>query len=238
MPLLMSACTTELHRDLDERSANEMLVLLSANSLSAEKVPAAEGGKWDVRVAKREHDDALAITTRSGLPRPKNSARDIITQSQGLVPSPEQERLRNSALVAASLEETLLSMDGVLDARVHLVLPAPAENRVGPQETEKSRGSVVIVARSADSSPAADAIRAVVMGAVQGIEANDISVVASISPLPDAEPSRFVRVGPFSVESGSAFGLRAALAGLTTLLIATALALAFVAHRMLGQTRK
>lgn len=225
--LALPGCRESLHHDIDERAANEVVVVLAQTGVIARKEPRAEG-RWDVSVPATQHARALEVLASTGLPR-----REIAVPEAGgsaLVPTADQESQRRARALAADLERTLLSMPGVLDVRVHLVLPAPAA-RFDPQAAAPPRASIVLAHRADLAAPELDAIRAIVQGAVEGIGWDDISVVWSPQTLPTASPSAMTVVGPFAVAAESAGPLRMVLAILSLLLAVAAAAVVRLAMR-------
>lgn len=208
---LASACASEVVvHQLDERSANELLVVLGAQQVAAQKV-AGHDGTWDVAVAPSQQARALSVLGSAGLPHrvPAMPALD-----GGLVPSEESEAAGHARATSAALESTLLAIPGVYDARVHVVLPPRGTPRGPVGEQATARASIVVVHDTHVAPPGDETVRAIVQGAVPGIGPEGIAVVWSPITLPTPPPSAMVTVGPFVVPSESAMLLKAVLAGL------------------------
>lgn len=232
LALLLGACRSELNHGLEERAANEIVVVLGANGIVADRVAGGGEAGWSVTVPRADYDRALSILTTAGLPRTRSPVRDAMTADSGLVPSAGAERLRHAALLAASLEDTLLAMDGVLDARVHLVVPAAPESRLAQVAPEPPRASVMLVVRSLDARPTDDAVRALALGAVEGLSAENVAVVVSQSPVTAIPAPDYAYLGPIRVAADSALTLRVVVFGLLAVCVGLAAALALVSLRL------
>ncbi len=122
--LLMSACTgqVELLASIPEPDANEVIAALVNAGIRAEKVPGKEGMvgvRVDAPMAARAVDTLRVL----GLPREHFSGMGQVFRKDGLISSPVEERARYLSALSQDLSATLSRIDGVLFARVHLVLP-------------------------------------------------------------------------------------------------------------------
>ena len=141
----------------------------------------------------------------------------------GLVPSPDDERRRRAHTVARALEATLLGLEGVYDARVHVVFPAPARTVAGGAPPAP-QASVVLVERAGGTKLPDEAVSALVLGAVEGLTPDGVSVLRDEVSLPPLDEAAWVQVGPFAVAADAAWKLRGLLGALASLLMATSLA--------------
>jgi type III secretion protein J len=220
----LAGCSETVHHAMDERASTEVVVTLDHYGIPAERVEAGEG-LYDVRVPRSQRRDALNVLASLGLPRRADGPDPALSQSAGLVPSPDQERLRRLATTTAALESTLLAMDGVLDARVHAV--APVAERLGAS-VEAPRASVVLVERANAQAPDDEAVRAIVVGAIEGLAPDAVSIVRSSVELPPPPPTELVQVGPWSVAAASEASLRSGVFGLASaVLVLAAFVVAF-----------
>ena len=125
-----------------------------------------------------------------------------------MVPSRASEQAKFVAGVAGELERSLRTLDGVLSVRVHLAVPVQDALSPDQQPTQPS-ASVLLRHRGAEPPIATADVQRLVAGAVPGLSAAQVAVVAL--PVPEAgrpnerELSRF---GPVTVTRGSVFPLR------------------------------
>lgn len=121
--LLLVACGSklELFSSASESEANEVLSVLLDAGIDASKNVVKTGVSISV-----DSDDvarALDILRTRGLPRDRFDGMGQIFRKEGLVSSPLEERARYVYALSQELAGTLTQMDGVVTARVHVVLP-------------------------------------------------------------------------------------------------------------------
>ena len=189
------------------------------------------GDEWAVEVAKAQVSRGLAVLSERGLPRRQTSYDELLEASGGLVPSSDEERRRSTALIEAGLERTLLSLDGVYDARVHAVIPQADARGLTRSDPAPPRVSAVVVERATRPAPPNDALIAIIMGAVEGVTPDTIAIVRTAVELPVADDSAMSRVGPFVVAAESARPLQLTLLAMAAVGSVLALALGYVATR-------
>jgi type III secretion protein J len=119
---LLSACQVELYSDLNMADATELLTVLAENQIEASKERVGEAG-WVLKVEQSELSAALSVLKQNGLPKEKLTNLCEASQVQGLVATPAQERMRYLCALQQEIAQTLRQVDGVVSARVHLVLP-------------------------------------------------------------------------------------------------------------------
>jgi len=122
--LLLAACSQEvLLRDLTEPDANEIVAVLSASSIEAKKVTDPKGKSFSVTVRSNEMPRAISVLKALGLPKaPRPSLNDVF-RSTGFAPTPFEEKVRYLYGLAQELERTISLMEGILNTRVHVVIP-------------------------------------------------------------------------------------------------------------------
>lgn len=199
MLLLAAGCTAQVQQGLDERQANELQTVLMERGFDARKV--AKPGKkptWAIEVDDDQARDAVRVLAELGLPRPKAPTTLEVLGKSALVPSAVEERSRMLAGLSGDLAQTLESVDGVVSASVHLVMPLPS--RPGqPQGEAKASALLRVRPGSADRVQALrEELRALVAGSVDGLEAEGVTLVVTeistqVKP-PGAGPSAVRRL--------------------------------------------
>ncbi len=172
--LLLTACEAELYNNLDQRQANEMIAALQQRGIPAQRV-AVKGGQYTVVVDKGRFAEAIAILKEAGLPKQEFQNMGQVFKKDGLVSSPMQERAQMIFALSQELSRTVSEIDGVLSARVHLVLP---ENDPLRQQLVPSSASVFIRHRS--STPVGNLVpqvKMLVANGVAGLSYDKVSVV-------------------------------------------------------------
>jgi type III secretion protein J len=174
MGLLLSACKAELYNNLDQRQANEIAAALLKHGIPAQRV-ANKSGQYTVMVDEQRFAESIAILKEAGLPKQEFQTMGQVFKKDGLVSSPIQERAQMIFALSQELSRTVSEIDGVLSARVHLVLP---ENDPLRQQLVPSSASVFIRHRS--STPVGNLVpqvKMLVANGVAGLSYDKVSVV-------------------------------------------------------------
>ena len=127
---------TELYSQLDEQQGNEMLALLMQHKISSEKQP-EKGNRVSLHVSSNEIPAAMELLQKNGYPKDKFSTIEELFDTDKLIASPYEDRTRYVYGLSQELADTLSRVDGVMTARVHLVIP--------PEDTEEVRVSSAAV---------------------------------------------------------------------------------------------
>lgn len=175
-----------LYSRLDERQANEMVAVLRLSGIPADKV-AGEGG-YAVTAAEDHFARAVQTLRAMGLPREDFDSLGKVFKREGFVSTPLEERSRLIHALSQELSHTVSSIDGVLLARVALVVPAkhPLEDKPVP-----SSASVLIKVRPGlDVDALVPKIRALIVNSVEGLPYESVTVVPFEAEawLPSAAP--------------------------------------------------
>jgi type III secretion protein J len=121
--LALAGCKTDLFTKQTEADANDMVAALLENSLPAGKATTDAGKTWNVQVDEQHVVRAMAVLRSYGLPRERHVTLGEMFKKEGLISTPTEERVRFIYGVAQQLEATLSQIDGVVTARVQIVLP-------------------------------------------------------------------------------------------------------------------
>ncbi|MEM9618006.1 MAG: type III secretion inner membrane ring lipoprotein SctJ [Pseudomonadota bacterium] len=171
--LTLVACKTELYSELPEEQANEMMALLMANGIDAEKGPAAKG-LAPLSVPTSEMSSAIDLLRSNGYPRDSFDNLGTVFEQKGLVSSPLEERVRFVYGLSQTLSETLNQIDGVTAARVHIVLP---DSDALTEKSGKSTASVFLKTRpDVDLSNKVPEIKQLVQASVEGLVYDSVVV--------------------------------------------------------------
>lgn len=173
--LLLGGCKAELYSNLPENDANAMLAILLNNKIDAEKVLDKKAGTYFLHVDKSKIPQAVTILKEYGYPKEKVATIGDLFKKEGLISSPLEERARFIYALSQSVQETLSQIDGVLVARVHVVLP---ENNPVDKTIKPSSASVFIKYNPAYRLEDMKAeIKMIVEKSIEGLTYDKVSVV-------------------------------------------------------------
>jgi type III secretion protein J len=237
LALVGGACSTNILHGIDERAANDAARALERGGIGAEKVAdegtaAGASARFTLRVSRGDGARALDLLRALGLPRdPRHGFSETYAQPS-LIPTPSEERARYVDALAGEVERTLEDVDGVVSARVHLVLEEADPLAVDAKPRAAARAAVLLTTRPGLTPIAREDVQRLVAGSVSGLDAAAVAVVFTAAPTP-ADGPPLATVGPLRVTPGSRAMLVAAfvaglalLALLATLLLITARRLA------------
>lgn len=196
LALLMTACKTDLYTGLQERETNEMLAVLLRGGITAGKLPAAEN-TWNLQVEEAELARAVELLNSKGYPRQEFESMGAVFKKEGLISSPMEERIRFIYALSQEISATLTDIDGVLNARVHVVLP---ENNPLNKTLLPSSASVFIkYHEDADVEMHIPQIKKLVVNSIEGLTYENVTVASF--------PARNLEVGT-APELATVFGMK------------------------------
>ena len=173
--LLLAGCEKDapLHAGLEERQANLVMAALLDAGIDCHK-SAGEEGTWNVSVAESRFAEAVNLLERAGLPRRPHQGIGEVFKKTGMISSPSEERIRFMDALAQDIAKTISGIDGVVDARVHVVLP---ENDPFARNALPSSAAVAIRSRwDADLTDIIPSVKGLVKNAIEGLKPEKIMV--------------------------------------------------------------
>jgi len=235
--VLLAGCKTELNAGLTERQANEETALLLRNGIPASRDIDAKTNTLTVWVEQSRFADAVDLLRAHGLPRQHYDSIVQVFKGNGLIVSPTEDRARMIYALSEELSHTISDIDGVLAARVQIVIP---DNDPLRRDAVPASASVFVKYKQGSHvNELVPQIKMLVSGGVSGLSYDKVDVVlvpAELPPAP-ATPIGMQEVYGIWVYSGSAQTLRlvlAAVAGLALVLLGLGGRLAWLSrHRLL-----
>lgn len=197
LTLLFSGCASQktIINGLEEREANEIMVLLASKKIEAYKLKVKSEGAggggvqlWDIAVDSDKATEAMAILNAYGLPRRRSQHLLELFTSGGLVPSEMQEKIRYQSGLAEQIAGTIRKIDGVLDADVQLSFPE--EDPLNPKNQKGAVTASVYVKHQGvlddPNSHLVTKIRRLVASSVQGLNFENVTVIGDRARFSDA----------------------------------------------------
>ncbi len=182
--MLLAGCDKEatLHSGLGERQANLVMAALLDSGISCRKTPGEEG-TWNVLCSEAKFAQAVNLLERQGLPREPRQGIGEVFKKTGMISSPSEERIRFMDALAQDIARTISMIEGVVDARVHVVLP---ENDPFARNALPSSAAVAIRSRwNADITDLVPSVKALVKNAIEGLQYEKIQVTIFRDPPPE-----------------------------------------------------
>lgn len=207
----LAGCKTDLYSHLDEKQANEIVAILRDNGLSAER-RVDKDKTITVSVDDGGFAAAVEILKSRGYPRQVFSNMGEIFNSGSLIVSPTEERAKMMYALSEELARTISAIDGVLTARVHIVLE---ESDLLHQNSKPSAAAVFI--RYSSVVPADNflpQIKMLVANAVSGVTYDKVSVILIPITAPQSSPRSPIAQlsnGEFKFPTTALAGIGAAL---------------------------
>jgi type III secretion protein J len=200
--VLLSACQSEIQHGLNEGEANEIVVLLERNHISAYK-DKEEGGReitWKIGVPKAHAANAMFLLKENQLPRPKSQGLEIFNRGS-LIPTATEERAMFLQALGGELSRNLSSIDGILDARVLVNLPQSDDLSDKTARPEPSASVLIKYRATGEGNKATpppikeEDIQRLVAATVQELKRANVAVVMT-----PASPPSVLENGPQEVE--------------------------------------
>ena len=162
-----------LYADLDLREAGQVIDQLDRARIRN----TTEAGGTRVLVPVEQVDRARLLLARDGLPSGGSIGYEIFDRGDGLTATQFQQTLNQARALEGELSRTIRMIQGVRQARVHLVLP---KREPFSREQQTAQASVVLTMASGRlDREGTQAIVNLVAAAVPGLRPQNIAVVDS-----------------------------------------------------------
>ncbi|MBC6413694.1 MAG: type III secretion inner membrane ring lipoprotein SctJ [Chromatiales bacterium] len=176
--LSLYGCKVELYTALPEQEGNEMLALLLQHGIDSEKQPGKDN-TINLFIDENQTARAIQILSNHGYPKTRFTTIKDIFSGEGLVSTPFEERTRYIYGLSQEVSETLSQIDGVLVARVHVVLPEESSSNSSNQNKQiyPASASVFIKYNSDyDLDLYIPQMKSIVANAIEGLSYDQVSV--------------------------------------------------------------
>ena len=171
--LVLSGCQkVELYSELTQQEGNEILATLMERGIPTTKTQVK--GLVTITVAQDRVAEAIAVLRAEGLPRDRFADLGDIFEKQGLISSPLEERVRYTYGLSQMLAEAINQIDGVLAARVLIVLPE--DSRFGETINPASASVLVKYRPGMGVEESIPKIKMLVQNSVERLDYENISV--------------------------------------------------------------
>ncbi len=170
---------------MGEQDVKELLAFLQTKGIAADKIP-GDKKTWSLMVDRDDLAQAIKDLQAAGLPRTQYANMGEVFRKEGFVSSHLEERVRFVYALSEEVAKTISQIDGVIVARVHIVVP---EDNPLSQTVSPSSASVFIKhERQSDVESRIPQIKRLVANSVEGLQYDKVSVTL----FPSETPGRFV----------------------------------------------
>lgn len=172
---LLQACDMDLYTNLSERDANAMVAVLLRDGIPATR-KVQDNGQLKVVVDEQRFAEAMTLLDNAGLPQQSFSNMGEVFKGNGLVSSPVQERAQMIYALSEELSHSVSQIDGIVSARVHVVLP---DNDLLKRVISPSSASVLVrYDPGTDINTLIPQIKTLVANGISGLSYDGVSVTA------------------------------------------------------------
>lgn len=176
MLLALAGCSrqVELMAAIPEPEANEILGALQNAGIAAQKV-SGKDGMVGIHIAADSVGTAVDLLREQGLPRERFAGMGQVFKKEGLISSPLEERARYLFALSQELGATLNQIDGVIVARVHVVLPE--RSAIGEASVPSTAAVFIKFQEGHDMELIQPLIRRLVSNSIPGLTPDKVNIV-------------------------------------------------------------
>ncbi|MDP0588173.1 MAG: type III secretion inner membrane ring lipoprotein SctJ [Candidatus Endonucleobacter bathymodioli] len=172
--LILVGCKVELYSGMGESEGNEMLAILLDGGIAADKIQDKDKN-LTLMIKTEDVAKAIRLLKSYGYPKDKFLSIGDIFPKEGLISSPTEERARYTYSMSQELSSTLSMIDGVITARVHVVLPQKTDSLT--EMTYPSSASIFIkYTPELELSGFIPKVKSLVAHSIDGLSLDKISV--------------------------------------------------------------
>src|SRR5262245_7520610 len=184
--VLLAGCQQDLYSNLTEGEANQMLAVLMANGISTAKAGKGKDG-FTISIENRDMLRGIAVLNDAGFPKNTRDSIGTVFQKSGIISSPFEERVRYIYALGEEVAQTLSEIDGVVTARVHVVLPE--EPQLGEPVVPSSAAVFIKHEANVDLEFLVPQIRRLVSSSIEGLQYNAVTVVLTEASPTEVAPA-------------------------------------------------
>ena len=182
---------TSLYSNISEKEAVQMQAILLSQGIDCDKIGKKED-LWELKVSKNALYQSIEILKGYGYPKEDYVDMAKMFKKDGLVSSPLEERVRYIYALSQEVARTISKIDGLITARVHIVLP---ENDPLSEYFQPSSASVFIKHRPTfDIQSHVHQIKQLVVNSVEGLSYDKVTVVPFASTVINRAPVHYARL--------------------------------------------
>jgi len=225
LAVMLTGCDSSvvLNSGLTENDANDIISELAHYHIAADKEIDKTG--VTLSVSGSDLDRSVRILNASGLPHKARTNLGEMFQKNGIISSPLEERARYIYALSQELESTLSQIDGVVVARVNVVLP----ERVAPGEPVQPASASVFIKYTDELDPDAiePRIKQLISSSIPGLagKPDDAISIVFFPAVPYHDNIETFAFGPVDLTGSEYESAKVALISLLVILVLSSLSL-------------
>lgn len=181
---LVGCKRVELHHNLQEIEADEILVMLHQNGIEARKIKEVAGQEvsWTVSVSEKDLPKARQILISNSMPRRRELGLSGVYKEKGLIPTPDEQKARFLLALKGEIINSLQKIPGVVDSDV--VLNVPSESEFADLDPVKKRPTASVVVKTRNDERIAQTVteakvQRFVANSIPNMDPNDVAVIVT-----------------------------------------------------------
>jgi type III secretion protein J len=174
--LFLSACNkdTTVLQDLDQDTANDIILLLRENSIDAKKVE--KNKLQSVTVSSADETRALALINAYGKPDKKFQSLGEVFKKDGFISSPTEEQARLVYGLEQEISGMISQIEGVINVNVQVALPTFKDDLWDTDNSKPSAAILIIYLKKYRVDRHKDRIKKLVSKAIPNLSVNDVEI--------------------------------------------------------------
>jgi type III secretion protein J len=174
--LSLSACNKDVTilQDLDQDTANDIILLLRENSIEAKKIE--KNKLQSVNVSSTDETRALALINAYGKPDKKFKSLGEIFKKDGFISSPTEEQARLVYGLEQEISGMIAQIEGVINVNVQVALPTFKDDLWDTDNSKPSAAILVIYLKKYRIDRHKERIKKLVSKAIPNLNINDVEI--------------------------------------------------------------
>lgn len=174
--LFLSACNKDITilQDLDQDTANDIILLLRENSIDAKKVE--KNKLQSVTVSSADETRALALINAYGKPDKKFQSLGEVFKKDGFISSPTEEQARLVYGLEQEISGMIAQIEGVINVNVQVALPTFKDDLWDTDNSKPSAAILIIYLKKYRVDRHKDRIKKLVSKAIPNLSVNDVEL--------------------------------------------------------------
>ncbi len=174
--LFLSACNKDVTilQDLDQDTANDIILLLRENSIDAKKVE--KNKLQSVTVTSTDETRALALINAYGKPDKKFQSLGEVFKKDGFISSPTEEQARLVFGLEQEISGMISQIEGVITVNTQVALPTFKDDLWDTDNSKPSAAILIIYLKKYRVDRHKDRIKKLVSKAIPNLSVNDVEI--------------------------------------------------------------